>query len=154
MYKINLYSVGKNKESWLEEALSLYQTRLSSKIKLHFIWAKNSIQLMKFLEKERHIICFDPKGAELTSEAFSKTLFDSLDAAGSSLALVIGEASGLTEPLKKHPLISLSKMIFTHQMSRLIVAEQIYRAQAIRDNSPYHFSWARVPLFSAQAYLK
>jgi len=140
MYKINLYSVGRSKEGWLEEALTLYQKRLSSKIKLHFIWTKNSNQLMKFLEKEKVILCFDPKGEALSSEDFSKTLFNSLERGGSHVALVIGEALGLPPTLKAHPLISLSKMIFTHQVSRLIVAEQIYRALAIRENSPYHFS--------------
>jgi len=53
MYKISLYSVGKNKERWLQEALDLYQTRLSNQIKLQFIWVKNSNQLLKFLENEK-----------------------------------------------------------------------------------------------------
>jgi len=140
MYKISLYSVGKNKERWLQEALDLYQTRLSNQIKLQFIWVKNSNQLLKFLENEKNIICFDPKGPLLTSEEFSKTLFKELERGGCQLALVIGEAQGLHPSLKNYPLISLSKMVFTHQMTRLIVAEQIYRALAIKQGSPYHLS--------------
>lgn len=138
MYKIYLYSVGKNKESWLEKALELYQKRLSSQIKLHFIWAKNSNQLVKFLEPKKNIICLDPKGEMMTSEAFSSYLFKHLEKGGSQLHLVIGAADGLPEELKRYPLISLSKMVFTHQMTRLILSEQIYRALAIKQGSPYH----------------
>ncbi|MCH9633712.1 MAG: Ribosomal RNA large subunit methyltransferase H [Chlamydiae bacterium] len=135
-----MYSVGKNKEKWLQDALELYQGRLSSQIKLKFIWSKNSNQLLKFLENEKKIICFDPVGFSFTSEKFSSYLFKALEEGGTQLALVIGEAQGLPEALKKHPAISLSKMVFTHQMARLIVAEQIYRALAIKEGLPYHLS--------------
>jgi 23S rRNA (pseudouridine1915-N3)-methyltransferase len=138
MYKIYLYSVGKSKESWLEDALELYQKRLSSQIKLHFIWAKNSNQLVKLLEDKKNILCLDPKGKMMTSEEFSIYLFKSLEQGGSQLHLVIGAALGLPDELKDFPQISLSKMVFTHQMTRLILTEQIYRALAIQQGSPYH----------------
>lgn len=140
MYKINLYSVGKNKESWLEEALALYQTRLQKQITIHFNWLKNSDQLLKALQKESKVYCFDPQGESLTSDQFADTLQNGLVQGGSQVALVIGEAQGLTKELKNYPLISLSKMIFTHQLTRLVVMEQIYRAVQIWNNSPYHFS--------------
>lgn len=95
---------------------------------------------MKALEKESQILCFDPLGDPLTSEHFAKALESNLQKGGSKLALVIGAADGLPSSLKKYPLISLSKMIFTHQLTRLVVLEQIYRATQIWKNSPYHFS--------------
>jgi len=140
MYKINLSSVGKNKEAWLEEALVLYQKRMQQLIQLQFHWVKTTDQLIKALEKESQIVCFDPNGDPLTSEKFAKALEFNLQKGGSKLALVIGPAEGLPDILKKHPLISLSKMIFTHQLTRIVVLEQIYRATQIWKNSPYHFS--------------
>ncbi|MCH9631855.1 MAG: Ribosomal RNA large subunit methyltransferase H [Chlamydiae bacterium] len=140
MYKINLYSVGKNKEAWLEDALNLYQKRMQKQVQLHFNWFKSSELLLKALQKENQIFCFDPKGVSLTSESFAKTLEKGLIEGGSQVTFVIGEAHGLTQELKNYPLISLSKMIFTHQLTRLVVAEQIYRAVQIWNNSPYHFS--------------
>lgn len=114
--------------------------RMQKQIQLQFNWVKNSEQLLKALQKENEIICFDPNGASLTSEAFASTLESKLIKGGSQIALVIGEAQGLTPELKNYPLISFSKMIFTHQLSRLIVVEQIYRSVQIWNNSPYHFS--------------
>lgn len=140
MYKINLYSVGKNKESWLSEALQIYQKRLLSQIDIQFHWLKTTELLIKTLEKESFIVCFDPKGSELTSEQFAETLKQELQKSGCKLSIVIGPAEGLPNVLKKFPLISFSKMIFTHQLSRIIALEQIYRAVQIWKNSPYHFS--------------
>lgn len=140
MYKIYLYSVGKSKESWLNEALDLYQKRLSHKVSLHFKWAKNSKQLLKWLEGEHKIVCLDEKGQTYSSVQFSNFLFDTLQKYGCELHLVIGDAFGLPEELQSFPKISLSKMTFTHQMVRLILIEQIYRAWAIQEGSPYHLS--------------
>ncbi len=140
MYKINLYSVGKSKEPWLSQALLLYKNRLKSKIQLNFHWVKTTEHLSKALEKETLIYALDPRGDLLTSEEFADKLRLGFEKNGCELALVIGGVEGLPSILKKHPLISLSKMIFTHQLSRIIVAEQIYRAVQIWNNSPYHFS--------------
>ena len=140
MYKINLYSVGKNKEAWLGEALGLYQKRMQKQVQLQFHWFKSSNLLLKALQKEKSVLCFDPKGDSLTSEEFALALEKGLTSGGAQISLVIGEAAGLTPELKKYPLISFSKMIFTHQLSRLIITEQIYRAVQIWNNSPYHFS--------------
>lgn len=132
--------MGKNKEDWLEQALLLYQKRLQKQIFLQFYWLKSSEHIHKALQKETVIFCFDPKGEALTSESFAQILEKGLIQGGSQIALVIGEAKGLSLELKKFPLLSFSKMIFTHQLSRLIITEQIYRAAHIWNNSPYHFS--------------
>lgn len=140
MYKINLYSVGKNKEKWLEAAIKLYCERLKNVLKIHFIWCKDNNQLLKAVEKEKFLICLDPKGKEVTSEQFSKILFDELEVSGCLLGLVIGDFMGLPKELKSKKLISLSKLVFTHQICRLVLIEQIYRAFEIKKGSPYHFS--------------
>ncbi len=151
MYTVRICSPGKTKEEWLQEALSLYRKRLLRHIKVDYIWVKDNEQLFRWAEKEKNVLLLDPKGKALTSEEFADYFFTSAERAGGHLSFIIGGAEGLPDKFLRFPAISLSKMIFTHQMTRLIITEQIYRAHEISKNSPYHFSSARVPRFSAKA---
>lgn len=136
MIKVKVYTVGKTKEEWLQNALEVYESRLKSSLALEWILAKNDDQLKQFLEKENNFICLDPKGKQYTSEEFSTFLVR----AGSRIAFVIGGAEGIPEEIKAKAksLISFSKMTFTHQIARLILVEQIYRAMEIEKGSGYH----------------
>jgi 23S rRNA (pseudouridine1915-N3)-methyltransferase len=137
--RIKLLSVGKTKESWLEEAVSDYVKRLSSQVVFEFIWVKDDAQLEEKISKEPHAILLDPQGTSMTSEEFSQFLFKEIERGNSRIALVIGGPEGLSDTLRKQfPLISLSKMTFTHQIARLILLEQIYRAFEIARGSQYH----------------
>lgn len=138
MLKIKLFSIGKTKESWLEEAIEEYLRRLKPTVSIEFIWAKNDEQLVQLVEKEPLYICLDPVGKLMTSEQFSDFLVSKLEEGGSRLAFVIGGADGLPAALKKASLISLSLMTYTHQITRLVLLEQIYRAFEIARGSPYH----------------
>lgn len=138
MLKITILSVGKTKEKWLEEAFEEYIKRLKPYVEIHCIWAKNDIQLIDLAQKERFLICLDPQGRQFDSEEFSKYLFKSFEKGGSQVTLIIGSAEGLPKELRQHPLISLSLMTFTHQMTRLVLIEQIYRAIEIHRGSRYH----------------
>lgn len=139
MYKIRIFSIGKTKEAWLETAMREYIKRLQFTASIEFIWAKNNDHLMSLLEKEEKIICLDSSGLMLDSEKFSSYLIKQLQANGTRLSFVIGGAEGLPQPLKKNgSLISFSLMTFTHQMIRLILIEQIYRALEIDKGSSYH----------------
>jgi len=81
-------------------------------------------------------ICFDKIGQKMTSEEFSKTLYKSNEKG----FLVIGGAFGLSEELKEcaTKIISFSDMEFTHEVFRVMLLEQIYRAYCIFNNHPYH----------------
>jgi 23S rRNA (pseudouridine1915-N3)-methyltransferase len=137
--RIKLLSVGKTKESWLEEAVSDYVKRLSSQVVFEFIWVKDDAQLEDKIGKESGVILLDPQGACMSSEEFSQFLHKEIVRGNSRIALVIGGPEGLSPNLKKQfPLISLSKMTFTHQIARLILLEQIYRAFEIARGSQYH----------------
>lgn len=139
MYKLRIYSVGKTKEEWLESALAEYLKRLQQTAPIEFILAKNDEQLVSSVEKEEAVICLDPAGQMMDSEKFSSFLIKQLEANGSRLAFVIGGPEGLPVALKKkHPLLSFSPMTFTHQIIRLILVEQIYRAIEIDKGSRYH----------------
>ncbi|CDZ81188.1 Ribosomal RNA large subunit methyltransferase H [Candidatus Rubidus massiliensis] len=141
MFKIKIISIGKNKETWLENALAEYKKRLSQLVEFTFIWAKDNDHLLQIIEKEskQSIICLDPNGKEFDSLQFSKFIQDRLIKADSRLAFVIGGAEGLPLSLKSgYELVSLSRLTMTHQLTRLFLIEQLYRAFEIAKGSPYH----------------
>jgi len=88
------------------------------------------------LEKHRGFYCFDKHGKRYDTESFAKFLFHS----GQDISLLIGGTYGLHEKLldDSQGLISLSDMEFTHELSRLMLLEQIYRANCIQNNHPFH----------------
>lgn len=135
--KIAILTVGKSKEVWIEEGFADYQMRLPFPLSL--VLAKDDAQLITLAKKERLSVGLDPGGKVLSSPEFADKLYQWLEQGGARLTFVIGGPDGLPEELKRTlPLISLSAMTFTHQMARLILAEQIYRAAEIRRGSPYH----------------
>ena len=143
MYRIKIFSIGKTKEKWLEEALKEYLKRLTQTASIDFILAKNNEQLTSLIKNEATrgtlIICLDANGQVLDSDQFSSYLIRQLEMGGSRLSLVIGGSEGLPEKFKQtYPLLSLSKLTFTHQIIRLILVEQIYRALEISKGSKYH----------------
>ena len=139
MIRIKILSVGKTKESWLDEAVSEYLKRLQGTILFDFVWVKDDSQLLVNAEKEDHLIGLDPAGISMTSEQFSEFFAQQALISGARFAFVIGGPEGLPASLKKKiPLISLSAMTFTHQIARLILLEQVYRATEIQKGSKYH----------------
>ena len=140
MYRIKIFSIGKTKESWLLEALEEYEKRLKSIIDIEWIFAKNYEQLKSLLSKESAFIALTPEAKQFSSEQFSHQVYSWLELFGSRLTFVIGGAEGLEEDLikKSFDTISFSKMTFTHQMTRLVLLEQMYRATEIRKGSGYH----------------
>ena len=139
MPTITILSVGKNKESWLDEALKEYQKRLRSSITIVFTWVKDDKQLLTAAQKHQNLIALDPTGKLMTSEDFSTWLSNQWSKKGANLTIIIGGAEGLPSSLKQNIfLISLSPMTFTHQITRLILLEQLYRATEIIKGSPYH----------------
>lgn len=139
MIKIKLLSVGKTKEKWLSEALEEYSKRLSAVVQIESVWAKDDRQLLEWVYKEERFLCLDPGGQLYTSKEFSELLSQQWEKGGSRLTFVIGGAEGLPQELKERgTLISLSPLTFTHQITRLILVEQIYRAAEIQKGSHYH----------------
>lgn len=139
MLKIKILSVGKNKEQWLEAGCTEYVKRLAPIMAIDFVWVKNNDQLVEMVKKEKTIIVLDVSGKSMDSKAFSAYLTQKIEESGGRLTFVIGGAEGLPEPLKGHSNgISFSPLTFTHQLIRLLLLEQIYRALEIVKGSPYH----------------
>lgn len=140
MYKLKIFSIGKTKEAWLKEALDEYSRRLSPILSIEWMLVKDDQQLEAHLQKESAFIALEPGGKMFTSEDFSTWLIQSFEAKGSRLNFVIGGAEGIPPEISERALakISLSKMTFTHQLTRLILIEQIYRAFEIDKGTGYH----------------
>ena len=156
--QINIVAVGKIKEKYLVEAISEYKKRLMrfSDVKIfeideHKINVENEsyIEIAKQKEGEKILNFLENKssfnivmaidGDMFTSEKFSRKLND-IKQSRSNINFIIGGSYGLSnEVIKKADLkISFSKMTFPHQLFRLILLEQIYRAFKIEYNEPYH----------------
>lgn len=139
MFHLRILSVGKTKETWLDQAIEEYCKRLQHVLTINFTWAKNDSQLITFASKEPVLIALDSQGQMQTSEEFSTFMMKEFESTGGRLAMVIGGAEGLPKKLKQgNRLISLSPMTFTHQLIRLILVEQLYRAFEIAKGSRYH----------------
>lgn len=138
MLKLKLISVGKTKEEWLDDAIEEYVKRLKPSLAIEFLWVKNDEQLIAAVEKESGVICLDANGQQMNSEQFAAFVNKKFEDNGSRLTLVIGGAEGLPAKLKTYPLISLSLMTMTHQIVRLVLMEQLYRAFEILKGTKYH----------------
>ena len=90
---------------------------------------------MSHIKPSDYVILLDERGRQLTSPEFSDALVDR-----GNVVIVIGGAYGVNEALRSRAnlMVSLSKMVFPHQLVRLILIEQVYRAQAIHEHHPYH----------------
>ena len=156
--KIRVYCIGKIKEQYLKDGINEYLKRISSYSNIEIVEVNDSKvkdnpnqsdidkakneegdRVLKLIKNE-FLIGLDMNKQELTSEEFAGFLEKKLVEGGSNISFVIGGSYGLSDVLKKrcNTSISLSKMTFLHQMTRLILLEQIYRAFKILNNETYH----------------
>lgn len=134
-----LLGIGKTKERWLSDALDHYRERLQPYAEVELHWVRGRDALLQRTARARNPICLDREGVAVTSPAFASLLAQKLEEGGTTITWVIGDADGLPEQLKAHySLLSLSPLTFTHQCTRLLLLEQIYRAFEIIKGSPYH----------------
>lgn len=153
---IRLLTIGKTDSKQLEELISIYEKRLSHYVKFEFDIIpdiKNSKNLSEQQQKQKEgelilkqvtpsdfLIVLDENGKQFSSVEFSNLLQKRMNSGIKNLVFVIGGPYGFSDEvyLRANSKISLSKMTFSHQMVRLFVVEQIYRAFTILKNEPYH----------------
>lgn len=149
MLHINIICVGKLKEKYLQDALSEYSKRLSKYCNLNIIELpdeklpnnlndslinqikqKESNNILSHIEKGSYVLALDLKGKQFSSEEFSKKITDISLNSFSSITFIIGGTLGLYENVLKNSneLICFSKMTFPHQLIRIFLLEQIFRA--------------------------
>ncbi|MBJ2173012.1 23S rRNA (pseudouridine(1915)-N(3))-methyltransferase RlmH [Aureibaculum sp. A20] len=154
--KIKLLAIGKTDDKNLIALITMYQKRLKHYINFDLEIIpdlKKAKNLTENQQKEKEgelilqqlsptdvLILLDEKGQEFRSIQFSKFLQKKMNAGIKRLVLVIGGPYGFSEAVyqKAQGKISLSKMTFSHQMIRLFMVEQLYRAFTILKNEPYH----------------
>ena len=142
--KIEIICVGKIKENYIKEAIDTFIARLIPLCKLEITEIKDSNmeteskKILEFIEKRdrSRIIALSEEGKQFTSVKFSERFKNQEQ----NLVLIIGGPDGLTQELKdaSDEILSLSGMTFIHEMARLFLIEQIYRAQKIIRGANYH----------------
>lgn len=157
--KITVIAVGKIKEKFYRDAVSEYEKRLGRYCKPEIIQVedertpdrasanltelvkkKEAERILKYLKEDAFVVVLDIRGKAYDSEEFADQI-ESLAISGvSHIQFVIGGSLGLHEEVcKKADLtVSFSKMTFPHQLMRVILLEQIYRAYRIISGEPYH----------------
>lgn len=158
MLSVNIICIGKIKEKYLKDAIDEYAKRLSKYCKLHItelpdekipdklnsslsaeIKNKECSNILNHIKTNSYIIALDLNGKELTSEEFSQKI-DNLSIQTSNITFIIGGSLGLTNELlqKCDFKICFSKMTFPHQLIRVFLLEQIFRAFKISNGETYH----------------
>ncbi len=158
MLTINILCIGKIKEDFFKSAINEYSKRLSKYCKLNIvelpdekipdklninmteqIKEKESNNIINHLPKDTYIICLDLTGKEYSSENFSSKL-ENLSQITSNITFVIGGSLGIHKNLlnKANEKICFSKMTFPHQLIRIFLLEQIFRAFKISNGETYH----------------
>jgi 23S rRNA (pseudouridine1915-N3)-methyltransferase len=96
--------------------------------------------IAKHLPRDARVVALDPRGKTMTSEQFSQWLQDAMTASVPRISFVLGGAWGLDQKLcdKADLKLSLSALTFPHELARLVLVEQIYRALSIWKGLPYH----------------
>ena len=138
--RCRVLAVGKVRRGWIQEGIDLYRKRLPG---LEIVELRDSTPqkeadaIQSALRPGERLIALMEEGDTLASVPFARRL----ERYGSDrLAFVIGGADGLTDELKAKAAwkLSLSPMTFPHELARLMLIEQLFRAQAILQGSPYH----------------
>ena len=160
MQTVNIICIGKIKEKYFTDAINEYSKRLSAFCKFSVIELPeekirnnnpNQAQIDEVIEAEGkrilqkigasdYVAAMCIEGKLMSSEELSKTL-DSVSLSGkSTVSFIIGGSYGLSDEVKKRSdlRLSMSRMTFPHQMARMILSEQIYRAFEISTNGKYH----------------
>ena len=149
---IKIICVGSVKEKYLRDAISEYKNRISRYTKIEIIEVedvdnrdvntillkeKNNIE--KYITNKDYIIVLDINGESVNSLEFSKKI-DNIFINYSNITFIIGGSYGIHEDIKNNSnyKLSFSKMTFPHQLFRVILLEQIYRAFKINNNETYH----------------
>ena len=138
--RIRILAVGKVRKGWVQEGIALYRRRLPG---LEIAELKDSTMVKEAeaisaaLRPEERLVVLTEEGRTLDSLAFAEQLRGS---GSERIAFVIGGADGLEPALKAqaHWRLSLSPMTFPHELARLLLLEQLYRASSIQQGGPYH----------------
>jgi len=159
MFSVTLLTVGKLKEKFYLEATKEYEKRLQGYCRFSLVelpeqrlpedpspaqiqqaLRKEAEEIRKKIPKGAWFCVFTPEGKNISSEELADTIKNVKVSGRSSAVFLIGSSFGMDESLKKQAdfKLSMGKMTFPHHLARVMVMEQLYRAEAIQAGSPYH----------------
>lgn len=157
--KVKIIAVGKLKEKYLKDGIAEYGKRMSrfakfeivelpdektpdnaSEAQNHQIMEKEGDRILAKISERDYVIVLAIEGKQFPSEEFSRIIADTTLRGYSDIVFVIGGSLGLADKVKKRANLKMSFGLLTlpHQLMRLVLAEQIYRAFMIQLGSPYH----------------
>ncbi len=135
--RFSINAIGKIKKSWINEGINQYRKRMPN-LEI-FEFKEFKVNNLKNIFTDNIIISLTEEGTYFNSYEFYSLL---LNYENKKISFFIGDADGLSNDFKSKSnlLLSLSPFTFPHELARLILIEQIYRAVSISQNSPYHRS--------------
>lgn len=154
--KITLLAMGQTEKNWIKDGLDVYTSRLSHYVQFSVkeipelknasalspeqVKAKEGEIIMKALKGTDDVILLDEHGKEYSSLEWASAIEKKISAGNRDIVFVIGGPYGFSRPVYErcNGKVSLSRMTFSHQMARVIFAEQLYRAFTIIKGQPYH----------------
>ena len=140
MLNITLICVGNLKEAYLRDAVKEYEKRLTAYCRFRTLELKDNTPILPHLPERAYRIALCVEGKQLSSEDLAELIEQKATEGFSEIVFVIGAFDGLPEDVKKacHLRLSFSKMTFPHQLMRVILLEQTYRAFTITNGGKYH----------------
>ena len=156
--KISFWSIGKNNEPYIKEGVEDFTRRISRYFKVEWsiipvpknagmmseldLKKKEGEVILEWLNKDDYLVVLDERGKQISSEGLANFIQARANESTKQVVFLIGGAYGIDEALLKRADYkwSLSQLVFPHQLVRLILAEQVYRACTILRNEKYHHS--------------
>lgn len=154
--KIQFWSIGKNHEPYIKAGVEEFTGRISKyyKVQWHILPVPKNASLLGetdlkkkeaeiitgLLQKDDYLVALDERGKQLTSEGLAVFIMKRSNESVKNLVFLVGGAYGLDDTILKKANFcwSLSELVFPHQLVRLILSEQVYRACTINRNEKYH----------------
>ncbi|MBP6286242.1 MAG: 23S rRNA (pseudouridine(1915)-N(3))-methyltransferase RlmH [Ferruginibacter sp.] len=154
--KFQFWTVGKNHEPYVKDGVEQFTKRIGKyyPVEWNIIPSpKNAAMLSEmdlkkkegetitgFLQKDDYLVLLDERGKQFSSEELAAFIQQRANESVKNIVFLIGGAFGVSDAVKKRAdhTWSLSKLVFPHQLARLILAEQVYRACSINRNEKYH----------------
>jgi 23S rRNA (pseudouridine1915-N3)-methyltransferase len=154
--KIQFWSIGKNNEPYIKDGVEEFTSRISKYYPVEWtliplpknagmmsemdLKKKEGLIVLDWLSKDDYLVALDERGKQMTSEGLAEFIQKRSNESYKNLVFLIGGAFGLDEAVLKRANFkwSLSQLVFPHQLVRLILAEQVYRACTILRNEKYH----------------
>lgn len=148
---IRILAIGKKHEAWFADGIERYQKRLKRPFDVTWVLLPHSLsegvtarqdeskRILSALKDDEFVVLLDERGKLVDSPALSKLLLGPLETS-KSVTIIIGGAYGVDATIHERVDLvwSLSPLVFAHQLVRLILVEQLYRAQEIAAGGPYH----------------